>query len=261
MTPLTIDAPEMFDAPIRLVLVGNERVTRAGLRMLLDGRPGIRVIAETECTCNVAAVRPSAQADIALVDLDCDGSLDFIRSVREAGIVQARLIALTRTTDSTTCSTAVQRGVLGVVSKQDAPETLIKAIQRVHAGEVWLNRAQIAGMLGTLRASAPAASRSVDQSGSLLPRERQIITLVARGLRNNEIAQSLFVSEATIRNCLGSIFRKLGISNRVHLLIYAIQEGFVNRTVSGNPSGTASRQDVLRLAVRAGQPIGEPNQS
>jgi DNA-binding NarL/FixJ family response regulator len=259
MKPLTTNAPDMTDASIRVLLVGNERVTRAGLRMLLDGRSAIRIIAEMECTGDFNAVWSSSQPNIAVVDLDCDESLEFIRTVREPGISNTRIIVLTRTTDSSACSTAVQRGVLGVVSKQQAPEVLIKAIHRVHAGEVWLNRASIASLLGT-RAPAPPADRS-SRSESLLPRERQIIGLVAQGFRNNEIADTLLVSEATIRNCLGSIFRKLGISSRVHLLIYAIQEGFVARALTGNPSTAASRREALRLAARAGEPIGEPNQS
>ena len=250
-------AAEFVDELIRVVLVGNERVTRAGLRLLIDGQPGFRVIAEAECTGNLDAVWSASQPQVALIDLDGNPSIDFIPDLREAGISNTRIIVLTSTPDSTACSAVIQRGALGVVSKQQAPEILIKAIERVYAGEVWLNRARIAGVIGTLRMPGGAGNQHTVANAleALTPRERQVITLVGKGFRNNEIADTVFVSEATVRNSLGSIFRKLGIANRVHLMIYAIREGFVNQPASGKPSVAASRRDVLRLATRAGRPL------
>ena len=263
MHPAKRPAAEFFDELIRVVLVGNERVTRAGLRLLIDSQPGFRVIAEAECTGNLDPVWSASQPQVALIDLDGNPSTDFIPDVREAGISNTRIIVLTSTPDSAACSTVIQRGVLGVVSKQQAPEVLIKAIERVHAGDVWLNRARIAGVIGTLRTSAAAGNQQkvANAAEVVTPRERQVITLVGQGFRNNEIADTIFVSEATVRNCLASIFRKLGISNRVHLMIYAIREGFVNLPVSSNPSTTVSPRDVLRLATSAGRPIRDREQS
>jgi DNA-binding NarL/FixJ family response regulator len=250
-TPTT--AHDVTDAPIRVVLVGNERVTRAGLRMLLDGRSGIRVIGEFECAADLHAVWSASPPQIAVVDLDGHGNVEFIPDARESANRQTRTIVLTGTPESAVCSSAIQRGVLGVVSKQEPPEILVKAIERVHAGEVWLNRAAIAGVVGEMRAvAAQEVERQAVRPSNLPARERHIITLVGRGLRNNEIAAAIFVSEATVRNCLASIFRKLGISNRVHLMIYSIQEGFTNLPVSNRPS-TTSAGDSLRLATSAGR--------
>jgi DNA-binding NarL/FixJ family response regulator len=255
-------SPDSFSDPIRIVLVGNERVTRAGLRLLIDRHPGLRVVGEEECRGDLGALMAAARPHVALVDLDSTRSVDFIPNVRESGLSTTRLIVLTSTPDSAACGIAVQRGVVGIVSKQQPPEILIKAIERVHAGEVWLNRARIAEMLGSLRAaaSATAAGRRSARPETLLPRERQIITLVGQGFRNNEIASTIFVSEATVRNCLGSIFKKLGVSNRVHLMIYAIQEGLVSAPVPGHQPDAPPRK-VLRLAssnnelpVRAADP-------
>ncbi|HTG90400.1 MAG TPA: response regulator transcription factor [Vicinamibacterales bacterium] len=247
----TPTSPDSFDEPIRIVLVGNERVTRAGLRLLIDGQPGLLVVAEEECTGDLVALMATTEPQIAIIDVDGARSVDFIPNVREAGLSGTRIIVLTSTPESAACASAVQRGVLGIVSKQQAPEILIKAIERVHAGEVWLNRARIAGVLGSLRASASAtvAQRRIGRPENLLPRERQIIALVGQGFRNNEIASTIFVSEATVRNCLGSIFKKLGVSNRVHLMIFAIQEGLVTLPDSGTAPVPASPRDVLRLAA------------
>jgi len=255
----TPTSPDSFDEPIRIVLVGNERVTRAGLRLLIDSHPGLLVVAEEECTGDLVALMATAEPQIAIIDLDGTSNVEFIPNVREAGLLSTRIIVLTSTPDSVACANAVQRGVLGIVSKQQAPEILIKAIERVHAGEVWLNRARIAGGLGSLRAWAAAAvaGRRIARPDNLLARERQIITLVGQGFRNNEIATTIFVSEATVRNCLGSIFKKLGVSNRVHLMIFAIQEGFVTLPDSGTAAVPASPRDVLRLAASEGRALEE----
>ena len=154
MHPANRTATELVDELIRVVLIGNERVTRAGLRMLIDRQPGFRVIAEAECTSNLDAVWSATQPQVALIDLDGNGTIDFIPHLREAGISTTRIIVLTNTPDSTECSSVIERGVLGVVSKQQAPEVLIKAIERVHAGELWLDRARIAAVIGTLRKAA-----------------------------------------------------------------------------------------------------------
>ncbi|RPI57374.1 MAG: DNA-binding response regulator, partial [Acidobacteria bacterium] len=189
------------------------------------------------------------------------GPGDFIPNVRDTGVPAPRIIVLTSTPDSDACASAIQCGVLGIVSKQQAPEILIKAIERVHAGEAWLNRARIAGVLGKLRASAARASQpKSEKPTTLAPRERQIITLVGQGFRNNEIAATIFVSEATVRNCLGSLFRKLGLSNRVQLMLFAIREGFVTVTDSGGAPASSPR-DVLRLATSAGRLLTKPGQS
>lgn len=255
---LVATAPSSIDNTIRVVLVGSERVTRAGLRMLIDSQPGLHAVAEVECLGDPRILWEAGQPQIALVDLDSHGSLDFITSLQEKRWPGTRIVVLTGNPDSDDCSIAIQRGVLGVVSKQQPPEVLFNAIERVNAGEAWLNRTKIAGVLGTMRATAAARSRrEIGRLRGLAPRERQIITLVGQGLRNREIAGTIFVSEATVRNCLGSIFKKLGIANRVHLMIYAIQEGFVNLSVSAPASPSASRRDVLRLATVAGRPLDE----
>jgi len=256
MQPATT-TPPLIDEPIRVVLIGSERVTRAGLRMLIDSQPGLRVVGEVGSPAE-SDVWSAGRPQIAVIDIDRPEHDDVIPGIRGVAASHTRIIVLTSTPDSETCAQAIQGGILGVVSKQQAPEILIKAIERVHAGEVWLNRAKVAGVLGSLRTSARGRTpRKAERSEVLSQRERQIITLVGQGFRNAEIAASIFVSEATVRNSLGTIFRKLGISNRVYLMIYAIQEGFVNLPTSDTPPTPASPRDVLRLATSAGRPAGE----
>jgi len=256
----SVNPPESTNEPIRVVLIGTERVTRAGLRILLDGHPGLRVIAEAESAGDLGGMWFSTQLQIAVMDLE--SGIAPMPNFREAGMSNTRVIVLTSTPESVACGEAIERGVMGVVSKQQPPEVLVKAIERVHAGELWLNRTRIAGVVGGMRATQDpdGAPRKIGRAVTLLPRERQITTLVGQGLRNNDIAETIFVSEATVRNCLGTIFRKLGITSRAHLMIYAIQEGFVD-VRSGTPSTTASPKDPLRLAASAGRVLNDRRQS
>jgi DNA-binding NarL/FixJ family response regulator len=233
------------------VLVGTERVTRAGLRMLIESQPGLSVTGEIDGPDNGIPIAWSAgPPQVALVDLDGAESFDYVARLQRITTGTVRVVVLTGAPDSPACSTAVQRGALGVVSKQQAPEVLAKAIEKVHAGEVWLERSRIADVVGELlKATAAKSEPPAAKSAPLAKRERQIITLVAQGFRNTEIAARLFVSEATVRNCLASIFRKLAISSRVHLMIYAFQEGLVTLPASGGPPAPSSRRDLLRLAA------------
>jgi two-component system, NarL family, nitrate/nitrite response regulator NarL len=238
-----------IDAPIRIALVGSERVTRAGLRLLIDGHPGLRVIGEVEYPCPPRVAWAGEQPQIAVIDLDGHDSLEFVSVLREAGNASTRIIVLTSTPDSAMCSSAIERGALGVVSKQQAAEVLIKAIYKVHAGEVWLERVRLARVLRDLFGTVAAArrQREIGRNVTLTKRERQVVTLVAQSFRNSEIAASLFVSEATVRHCLASTFRKLGVSSRVHLMVYAFREGFVSLPISGGLPTASSPSDLSRL--------------
>ena len=246
--------------PIRIVLAGTERVTRAGLRILIDRQPGLKVIAEVESAAHLNVVVSTEQPHVIVIDLEGLVDAEMIPDGQQPAPPGARTIVLTSAPDSEACTNAIKRGVAGVVSKHQTPEVLINAIERVHAGEVWLNRAQMADILGELRKSLTTFTprNGPVEAPVFTRRECQIIALVGHGYRNSEIASTIFTSEATVRNCLGSIFRKLGITNRVHLMIYAMKEGYANLPDSER-AAPASPRDVLRLV--AGRALGDRNRS
>jgi DNA-binding NarL/FixJ family response regulator len=251
---------DVSHGPIRVVLAGTERVTRAGLRILIDSHPGLKVIAEVETASHLSAVVSTEQPNVVVIDLEGLADAELIPDAQQTAQPYARTIVLTSAPESEACTNAIKRGVAGVVSKHQTPEILITAIERVHAGEVWLNRAQMADILGELRKSLTTFT---PRTGPVdVPvftrRECQIIALVGHGYRNSEIASTIFTSEATVRNCLGSIFRKLGITNRVHLMIYAMKEGYANLPDSERATPSSPR-DVLRLV--AGRALGDRNRS
>jgi DNA-binding NarL/FixJ family response regulator len=140
---------------------------------------------------------------------------------------KARLIALTSDQDKQMYRRAVRLGAMGLMHKDQPPGTLIKAVERVYAGEVWLDRSLTASVLGEISrgSAAKEASPEAAQIASLTDREREVISAVGAGLKNKQIADVLFISEVTVRHHLTSIYSKLEVSNRLELIIYAYRHG------------------------------------
>jgi DNA-binding NarL/FixJ family response regulator len=122
---------------------------------------------------------------------------------------------------------------MGVVFKAHPPETLIKAIEKVNAGEVWLERSMIANVISRLsRNSKPTKTGSESNIDELSEREKEIVRLIGQGFKNKKISSQLCISETTVRHHLTSIYSKLGVSDRLELLVYAHRYGLVKSTDS-----------------------------
>ena len=120
----------------------------------------------------------------------------------------------------------IELGATGLVLKNERPEVLMKAIRKVHGGEVWLDRTITARVLARIARRRHTQDAEAEKIASLTRREHEIIALVGEGLKNGAIADRLFVSEATVRNHLTSILSKLGLSDRFELAVYAFRHGF-----------------------------------
>ncbi|MFN7945810.1 MAG: response regulator transcription factor [Blastocatellia bacterium] len=213
--------------PIRILLVEDHLLVRTGLRLLLESDPGLLVVGEagnrTEAF-DALNLRP----DVILLDLDLgpESSLDFMSDLISR-INGSRILVLTGMTDPEVHYRAVKLGAMGLVTKMEMAEVLIKAVRKVHEGEVWLNRTTVARMLSEMTLAGRASQPDPDELriASLTEREREIITLVGEGCKNKQIAERLFISEPTVRHYLTSIFSKLDVADRLGLIIYAYQHG------------------------------------
>ena len=111
---------------------------------------------------------------------------------------------------------------MGVVLKEDAAELLLKAIEKVYKGEAWLDRLTLGNLLWEMSSQEkPTPDPQTKRISSLTERERQVINLIAEGLKNRQIAERLFISPTTVTHHLSSIYSKLGVSDRLELVIYA----------------------------------------
>jgi len=214
--------------PIRVVIVDDHVVVRTGLRMLIESQPGIIVVGEAGNGAEALAVVARTQPNIIVLDLDLGGEsgLDYFPGLRTAAST-ARVLVLTGVRDPELHRRAVRLGSMGLVRKEEAAEVLLQAIKKVHAGEVWLEPAMIASVLGEMtgtRASQPLDPDAA-KIASLTEREREVVTLMRQGLRNKQIAERLGISETTVRHHLTSIFAKLGVTDRLELVIYTYRHG------------------------------------
>lgn len=215
--------------PIRVLIAqsSDRPIARAALARLLETCAHIEVVGEATDKDDALRLIPDLSPEIILLDtFECDeAALDFLGDLSEANI-EGRTIVLTGCGTATVQSQAVTCGALGIVRYDQSPEILFKAIQSVHGGEIWLERSLAASVLQEkTRASNRTVSNGQTRIANLNEREHEVIALVCEGLKNQAIAERLFISEATVRHRLTSIFEKLAISDRLELVIFAFQHG------------------------------------
>jgi two-component system, NarL family, nitrate/nitrite response regulator NarL len=212
---------------IRVLLVEDHAVVRAGLRLLIESRHGLVVVGEAATHADALALAAREQPHIILLDLDLGGEdgLDLLPNLRAAA-GQARVLILTGMRDVNEHRNAIRQGAMGVVLKEQAPDVLLKAIEKVHAGEVWLDRTMLAYVLSEM---AVGGARPVDTNAAriatLTQREREVIGLVGEGLKNKQISDRLSISETTVRHHLTSIFAKLRVESRLELVVFSHRHG------------------------------------
>lgn len=194
--------------------------------MLIESIPKLKVVGEAGNRNDAFAVVAQEQPDIILLDVDLNGenTLEFIPDLL-ASSNKSRILVLTAMKDPEIHQRSIRQGASGLVLKEKAAEVLLKAIEKVHSGEVWFDRSMMGSVLqklssaGTDKEEDPEAAKIA----TLTTRERQIISLIGEGLKNRQIAERLFISETTVRHHLTSIFDKLGVSDRLELIIYAFR--------------------------------------
>src|SRR5262245_38671371 len=194
---------------IRILLIDDHAVVRAGLRMLIESRLGWHVVEEAANGPDALAAAAREQPDIIVLDLDLGNSsgLDFLAELQVTAPA-ARVLILTGVRDPELHRRAIHLGALGLVVKEKAAEVLLHAIEKVAAGEVWLEPSLTASVLREMTRSRETQSRDPEtvKISRLTQREREVIPLIGEGLKNQQIAKRLFISEATVRHHLTSIF-------------------------------------------------------
>jgi DNA-binding NarL/FixJ family response regulator len=216
------------DRTIRILLIDDHAVMRTGLRMIIENRPGMVVVGEAANRREALDAIANEPPDIILLDLDLgdEHGLDLLPELT-AALTDVRVILLTGLRDPELQRRAILLGAVGLVLKHKAAETVIRAIEKVYDGEVWLDRAMIASILNA-RTNANGAHEKDTETPKialLTDREREVIKLIGEGIKNKQIAERMFISEATVRHHLTSIFAKLGVTDRFELVIYAFQHG------------------------------------
>jgi len=205
------------------MVVDDHAVIRAGLRMLIEQDQTMRVVSSVGTAAEALKDGHSLQPDIIVFDLllgEEDG-LTFLPDLCKAS-PKSRVLVLTGVQTADSHRTAIRRGAMGIVMKQQAAELLLKAIHKVHDGEVWIDRSMMGTVLNEVRsAKRVETDPELNKIKTLTPRETDVIALVTEGLKNKAIGERLFISETTVTHHLSSIYSKLGVSDRLELVVYA----------------------------------------
>lgn len=210
---------------IRILIVDDHAVVRQGVRALLETEPGIEIVGEARDGVEALAKIRDLEPDIVLLDLVMPRmeGLDVIRRVAADGL-KSRILVLTSFATDDKVFPAIKAGALGYLLKDSGPRELLDAIYQVHRGESSLSPS-IARKL-VLELSRPAQQPLT--TDPLTPREVEVLQVIARGLSNQEIADELFVSEATVRTHVSNILSKLHLASRTQAALYALREGLAS---------------------------------
>ncbi|HEY0491400.1 MAG TPA: response regulator transcription factor [Telluria sp.] len=217
---------------IRVLLVEDHQTLLWGLQKLIDAeRPRMSVVG-TARTCPEALSSAAQLApDVILLDLDLGGvcMTGFLPELLAHGLSRALVLTAAHNTD--TLDLAVRRGARGILHKEVSAEQVIKAIEKIHRGELWFDAETMDRVFGQLLGarSAPRPDPEQEKHASLTARERAIVSAAVEhsGSANHVVAERLFISEHTLRNHLTSIYRKLNVTNRLEMYVYAIRHGLV----------------------------------
>ncbi len=211
---------------IRIFIADEHNLFREGLRLILSQDEHLKVVGEATSGQDAFNEIGSIKPDVVLLDIDISNSniLDDINNVKQES-PETKIILLTSKIREDIVYKALNAGANGYVLKDSSAEELVKAIQSVQEGELWLERKMITRMFKGHRSQKAEESWEPSPEDQLTPREKEVLQLLSKGLTNKEIAQKLFISEKTVKSHLSSIFRKLKVAKRLQAILYAVKRG------------------------------------
>lgn len=216
-------------AEIRILIADDHPVFRYGLRTLLESEPGFKVVGEAVDGTEVAKLMSTLNPNVLLLDLAMP-RLTGIEVLPElaSGHGQVRTIVLTAAIEKWQILKALQLGTRGILLKDAAVQLVTKCIEAVMAGEYWIGRGVVTNLTDYLRGlRGGAQGKPMQGSPEFTPREREIISAITIGCGNKEIAARLALSEEAVKQHLSNIFAKTGVSNRLDLAIWSMNQGFL----------------------------------
>jgi DNA-binding NarL/FixJ family response regulator len=207
---------------IRVFVADREGIFRLGLKKLFAVEDDLRVVGEAEKAGEVLARVEIFRPDLAFIqDEILDESDDNLIAAVTKAVPRCRVVATASASSDDASMRHVRRGAAGVILKTVDPQLFVKCARRVTLGETWIPNRHISTMAKLLVATPASPPRPVD---TLTHREKTIISYLMQGWRNREISTHLSISEQTVKNHLRTIYDKVGVSDRLELVLYAIHQ-------------------------------------
>lgn len=210
---------------IRVMMVDDQEIFRMGVRMLIDSTANMTMVGECSRLSDAAEMTKDSEPDLVLLALRFEDGhgLDLIPTLADA----AKVVVLTAETDSEVHEKCLKSGANGLLSKEATARELLEVVVKVHNGEMWFDKGLMSKVVRDLTRphGGGPADDELQRIQTLSPREREVIVLLGEGLKNQHIAERLFISDATVRHHMTSILSKLDVSTRLELVVFAFKHG------------------------------------
>ena len=214
---------------IRVAVADDQDLVRAGLRMILDAEPDIEVVAEAAHGIEALDVVAEHSPDVVLMDIRMPG-MDGLEATRRLAATPGggpHVLVLTTFDSEEYVYEALRAGAAGFLLKTAPPRRLVEGVRLVHSGEALLAPTVTRRLIESyVRRPAPGQGTPAALA-SLTERELEVLTAIGRGRTNGEIAEELYVSEATVKTHVGHLFTKLALRDRVQAVILAYETGLI----------------------------------
>ena len=212
---------------IRVVLVDDQPMVRAGLALVLRSQPDIQVVGECGDGGDVVPVVSECSPDMVCMDVRMPGT-DGIEATRRLRAADGPPVCiLTTFGDEDVLWSAVDAGAAGFELKSATPENLIEAVRTVASGGTWIDGTLLGPILDSYRRQPRPTTHHESRLDTLTERELDVLRLMARGASNREIADQLFLAETTVKTHVGTLFTKLGARDRAAAIVFAYDAGLV----------------------------------
>jgi DNA-binding NarL/FixJ family response regulator len=216
---------------IKILLVDDEQMVRMGLRLILESEDDFEVVGEAGDGVEAVALTKKLDPDVVLMDIQMPGmnGLDATREIKTLGREESsRVLVLTTFELDEYVYEALRAGASGFLLKRTPAEDLIAGIRVVHSGDALLAPSVTKRLIDEFaHRPLPEGTGQVEALEDLTAREREVLSLIAKGMSNAEIAQALFLSEGTVKTHIKRIFYKLGLRDRTQAVIFAYDVGVV----------------------------------
>ncbi|MCI0155325.1 response regulator transcription factor [Leifsonia shinshuensis] len=227
------DPHSVPDRPLRILLVDDQALVRLGFRMVLEAEPDLQVVGEAADGAEAIRLAVETRPDVILMDVRMP-TLDGIEATRRivAANPAARIIILTTFDLDEYAFGGLRAGASGFLLKDARPSELTAAIRAVATGDAAVSGRVTRAMLELFADRLPASGGTpagADPAAALTPREREILLAMADGLTNGEIGAKFFLTESTVKTHVGRVLSKLQLRDRVHAVIFAYDNGLVER--------------------------------
>ena len=221
--------PQPTDKCICVLVVAAQELVRQALKVLISSTRDLSVAGTVPFTGEYSNPKEALASDVAVIYHSAGDKIDVISRILDVA-PHLRIVAVTDRDDLDTQASAIKLGAVGIVNKEQNPKVLVEAIRQTNKGETWFNQVVLNKILVNERAGKNKSSNSdsVKTAQSLTPRELEVTRMIGDGLKNKEIALKLAITEATVRHHLSSIYGKIGVEDRLNLVITAYQRGLID---------------------------------